>query len=238
VTPPPHLPRWMRFLPLAMLAAVGVGAWWSGMLHLLAPSRLADEALTLHDAARRAPGVAVPAFVLVYAVLTGACLPVALMLSLLGGLVFGPWLGGAGVLLGATGGGLLTYAATRSAFAAALVARASRDPRLKRIVDGFGRNAFSYILALRLIPFFPFALVNIGSGLAAAPLRAFAAATLLGGVPTAFLYARLGAGLGETLASERSLLATVRSPDVVVPMAALAVLSLTPILLRRFRPRS
>jgi uncharacterized membrane protein YdjX (TVP38/TMEM64 family) len=241
--PPPHdrppgRVRLVRYLPLAVLAAVGAVAWWTGVLHALAPAELGRHTAQLAQAANTQPILALGGFILAYAALTGACLPVALVLSLLSGLLFGRWLGAVGVLLGGTGGALITYAATRSAFAHALVARAERDPRLQRIVAGFGRRAFGVVLTMRLIPMFPFALVNVGSGLAAVPAAAFAAATLLGGIPTSFIYASLGAGLGQALASEQSLVAAVRSPEVVGPLAALALLSLAPAAVRRLRRRA
>ena len=240
--PPPapparRRPRLIRFAPLAILIAIAAVAWWAGLPHALSPAELGRRQAELRDSAADAPILSVGLFVVVYAVLTGACLPVALMLSLVGGLVFGPWVGAAAVLVGATGGALVAYGATRSAFAHVLVARAERDPRLQRIMQGFGRNAFSYILTLRLIPFFPFPLVNVASGLAAVPLRAYALGTLVGGVPTALIYTSLGAGLGASLGSEGSLEAAVRAPGVILPLVALAALSLIPMLFRRFRRR-
>jgi uncharacterized membrane protein YdjX (TVP38/TMEM64 family) len=155
------------------------------------------------------------------------------MLSLIAGVVFGPWVGSAAVLLGATGAALLTYAAARSAFAPALIARAERDPRMGRVLDSFGRNAFSYILSTRLLPFVPFGLVNIAAGLAAVPVRAYAAATLIGGVPAAVIYANLGAGLGSSLGSEHALKAALHSPQLIAPLCAMAVLSLAPMVAKR-----
>jgi uncharacterized membrane protein YdjX (TVP38/TMEM64 family) len=225
----------LRFLPLALLAGVAVAAWWSGVLHLLSPAHLGDEADRLRAVARAQPVLTLAVFIAAYAVLTGACLPVALALSLTGGLVFGRVFGAAGVLLGATGGAILTYVAARSAFAAVLVARARRDPRLHRIMDGFGRNAFGYILTLRLLPFFPFALVNVASGLAAVPARTYAAATLVGGAPTAIIYSSLGASLGETIRSQAGLARALHDPKVLAPLAILAALSIGPLLYRRFR---
>jgi uncharacterized membrane protein YdjX (TVP38/TMEM64 family) len=227
-----------RFGPLAALAAVAVVAWLAGLPHMLTPQALGREQAELHAWAAAAPIAAFGLYVLGYAVITGACLPLALMLSLIGGLIFGPWLGGAAVLLGATGGAVLTYAAARSAFAPALIARAERDPRLSRVMQGFGRNAFSYILTLRLVPFVPFALVNVAAGLAAVPVRAFAAATLAGGAPAAVIYSNLGAGLGGALGSDQALKAALHSPRLLVPLAALAVLSLTPTVFTRLRRKA
>jgi uncharacterized membrane protein YdjX (TVP38/TMEM64 family) len=222
-----------RFAPLACLVAVALAAYWSGLPHLLTPEALAREQGQLHAAVAAAPALAVAAFVLAYAVIVATCIPVALMLSLIAGLVFGPWLGSAAVLLGATGAALLTYAAARSAFAPALIARAERDARMGRVIDSFGRNAFSYILTTRLLPFVPFGLVNIAAGLAAVPVRAYAAATLIGGVPAAVIYANLGAGLGSSLGSEHALHAALHSPQLLVPLSAMAVLSLAPMVAKR-----
>jgi uncharacterized membrane protein YdjX (TVP38/TMEM64 family) len=227
-----------RFGPLAGLAAVAAAAWLAGLPHMLSPEALGREQAELHAWATAAPLAALGLYVLGYAVITGACLPLALMLSLVGGLIFGPWIGAAAVLVGATGGAVLTYAAARSAFAPALVARARRDARLDRVMQGFGRNAFSYILTLRLVPFVPFALVNIAAGLAAVPIRAFAAATLAGGAPAAVIYASLGAGLGSALGSQEALKAALHSPRLLAPLAALAVLSLAPTLVQRLRRKA
>jgi uncharacterized membrane protein YdjX (TVP38/TMEM64 family) len=222
-----------RFAPLGALVAIAVAAYFAGLPHLLTPGALGREQAQLHALVAAAPVVTVAAFVVGYAVLVATCIPIALMLSLAGGLVFGPWLGSLVVLLGATGAALLTYAAARSAFAPDLIARAERDPRIGRVLDGFGRNAFSYILTSRLIPFVPFGLVNIAAGLAAVPIRAYAAATLVGGVPSAMIYANLGAGLGGSLGGPGALERALHSPRLLVPLLVLAALSLGPLLWRR-----
>lgn len=224
-----------RGAPLAALLAVALGAYLTGALHMLAPSALGQEQLALREAAAAAPVSAVAVFVAAYAILTGACLPVALVLSLAGGAIFGPRTGAAAVLLGATAGALLTYAATRSAFAPFLRRRAERDGRLRALLDGFERNAFSYVLMLRLLPIAPFPLVNIASGLAAVPVRSYALATLVGGAPLSVIYAGLGAGLGASLASRSSLRQALHSPELLWPLAGLAMLALAPVLVRRLR---
>jgi uncharacterized membrane protein YdjX (TVP38/TMEM64 family) len=235
-TEPPAKPSALaRFGLLAALAAVALVAYLAGLPHLLTPAALAREEAQLRAAAVAAPLASVSLYVLAYALITGACLPLALMLSLAGGLIFGPWMGAAAVLAGATGGAVLTYGAARSAFAPALVARAERDPRLGRVMQGFGRNAFAYIVTLRLLPFVPFALVNVAAGLAAVPLRAFAMATLAGGAPAAVVYSSLGSGLGGTIGSEQSLGQALHSPRLMLPLAGMALLSLAPTLAQRLR---
>lgn len=226
-----------RFAPLAALLLVALGAYWAGLPQMLSPEALGREQAVLQAAVAGHPVLSLAAFVLGYAVLIGACLPVALMLSLVGGVIFGPWLGAAAVLVGATSGAVITYVATRSAFAPLLLARAERDPRLQRVIHGFGRSAFSYVLTLRFIPVVPFALVNVAAGLAAAPLRAFVLATLAGGAPTALIYAGLGSGLGASLGSAQSLHQAMQSPRLLLPLAGLCVLACAPTLVKRLRRR-
>lgn len=224
-----------RFAPLAALLAVALCAYWAGLPQMLSPAAIGRQQIALHAAVAGHPALSLAVFVVGYAVLIGACLPVALMLSLVGGLVFGPWLGAGAVLVGATSGAVITYVATRSAFAPLLLSRAERDPRLQRVIQGFGASAFSYILTLRFIPVVPFAVVNVAAGLAAAPLRAFVLATLAGGAPTALIYAGLGAGLGASLGSEQSLHAALQSPRLLLPLGGLCVLACTPTLVNRLR---
>lgn len=237
----PSTPRWRqlarRFAPLALLAAVAVGAYAAGLPQMLSPAALGREQAALQSAFAEHPVLSVGGYVVIYAVLVGACLPVAMMLSLAGGLIFGPWLGAGAVLVGATTGAVLTYLATRSAFAALLLGRARRDARLQSVVESFGRNAFSSVLTLRFIPVVPFALVNVAAGLAAVPLRAFTLATLTGGVPTALIYAGLGSGLGASLGSEQSLHAALQSPRLWLPLAGVAALSVAPALIKRLTRR-
>lgn len=227
-----------RYAPLAALAAVAAIAYWAGLPGMLSPEAIGRQQAALHAAVAARPALTLAAYVAIYAVLVGACLPVALMLSLIGGVIFGPWLGAGAVLVGATTGAAITYGAVRSAFAPLLLGRAENDPRLQRVIQGFGRSAFSYILTLRFVPVVPFALVNVAAGLAAAPLRAFILATLAGGVPTALIYAGLGAGLGASLGSKRSLHAALSSPRLILPVLGLAVLSLAPLLVKRLRRRN
>jgi len=222
---------------LALLIAVAIAAQLSGVLDMLTPTALGGEQAALREAVAAAPAAALALYVLAFIVLTGACLPVAMMLSLAGGALFGVATAASAVVIGATGGALLTYAAARSAFAPLLRARAERDRRLQGLLKGFERDAFTYILTLRFLPMAPFALVNVASGLAAVPLRSYALATLVGAVPTSLIYTSLGAGLGASLAQRSSLRQALHSPELLVPLVALAVLAAAPLAVKRLRGR-
>ncbi|MFO1079767.1 MAG: TVP38/TMEM64 family protein [Reyranellaceae bacterium] len=178
--------------------------------------------------------LAMPAYVLAYGLLIAFSLPVAVIVTPLGGALFGLWLGTALSVLGATAGSVVVFLAARSAFGDLLRARAGS--RLRRLEDGFRRDGFNYLLFLRLVPVFPFWLINIGAAVLGLPLGAYTLATFLGIIPGAFVYSSVGAGLGSMI--ERG-----QVPDagmllewrILMPLLGLAALALAPVVYGRLR---
>lgn len=230
--------EWVRrFAPLGVIVALLAGLYLSG-----ASRYVSLESLRTHEAALR--GLvdhhfweALGLFFLVYFTVTAACLPFNLIVTLAGGLMFGPWIGGAATLLAATAGSVVAYYAAQTALGAPLLRMARRrGGALQKIVDGFGRHAFSYVLSLRLVPVFPFWLVSLAAGVASPPLTAYVLGTLVGAVPGCFIYSGLGAGLGKAFAhGEQVDLGVIFSPHIMLPLAGLALLSLGPAILARRR---
>lgn len=233
------MPRPARYLPILALAAVALAAWRLGAGDYLSLEGLERHRQALQALVAAHPFVSVAAYVAVFGLVTAACVPVALILTLSSGFLFGPLIGGAATVVGATIGAILAYLAARSALGAGLRRRAERsDGALQRLATGFGRDAFSYVLTARLIPLFPFWLVNVAAGLAAAPVGPYIAATALGAIPTSLIYAGIGHGLRRTFAEgEEPRLASLADPHLLLPLLGLAVLALAPILVRRIRAR-
>jgi uncharacterized membrane protein YdjX (TVP38/TMEM64 family) len=100
---------------------------------------------------------------------------------------------------------------------------------LEPIQRGFAKNAFSYLMTLRLIPLFPFFLVNLLSGLTRVSVGTYVAATALGIVPGSFVYAYAGRQLG-TLNS----LKEIASPSVLLAFTLLGLLTMVPVVYKRF----
>jgi uncharacterized membrane protein YdjX (TVP38/TMEM64 family) len=102
-------------------------------------------------------------------------------------------------------------------------------PRLRQFEDGFNKSAFSYVFASRLIPMFPFPIVNIASGLLGVKTRIFASATFLGIIPATVVFAGLGSGLGKLF--DRGIkpdLYILQRPQILIPLLGLAILALIP----------
>jgi uncharacterized membrane protein YdjX (TVP38/TMEM64 family) len=178
--------------------------------------------------------LAAAAFVALYVAVVAASLPGGAVTTLAGGYVFGTLLGGALAVVGATAGATLLFLAARTAFGDLL--RAKAGPGLARLEAGFRANALSYLLFLRLVPAFPFVLVNLAPAFLGVSLRTYVTGTFFGIIPGTFVFASVGAGLGSVFErGERPDLGIVLTPPVLLPLLALAALSLLPVALRRLR---
>lgn len=225
-----------RVLPLLLLVAVAVALWRSGLARELSWSALARHQAALRALVAAHPLAAPAAFVVLYALIVAFSIPEAALATVTSGLLFGPWFGGGLAVLGATLGAVLLFVVARTALAGFMARRAKA--LLGRIRPGLERDGFSYLLALRLLPIVPFWLVNLGAALCGMRLFPYAAATLLGIIPTTLVFAWIGAGVGDVLAvGGRPDLSLIFSPSILGPLAALAALSLAPVLWRRFRRR-
>ena len=231
------LRRWGRYAPMFLIAALFVALLASGELRRLSIADLAAHRAQLAGFGARHPIESLATYVGLFVLLIVACLPGPSVMSVAGGLLFGAWLGGAAALASAVIGSTIVFLACRTAFGDWAARRAG--PTMARIEAGFSRSAFSYLLALRLMPVAPFFLVNIAAGLARIRLSAFVLATLIGSAPAVFIFASLGAGLGAAIHGRARLDASLMArPDIILPLTVLALMSLAPALWRLWRARS
>jgi uncharacterized membrane protein YdjX (TVP38/TMEM64 family) len=171
-------------------------------------------------------------FVLTYVLTAALSLPHGALLTVAGGLLFGTVLGCALTITGATIGASILLLIVRSAFAGRLERNRHRIPA--QVQERLARDGFSYLLALRLVPLFPFWVVNLAAAVANIRLAVFVAATFPGIAPASFVISSIGAGLGAILAEGKTPdLSVLFSPHVLLPLLGLAALSLLPVLLRR-----
>ena len=160
-------------------------------------------------------------FILAYIVVTGLSLPGAVILTLAGGFLFGSLFGTLFVNLGATTGATLAFLTARYLLRDWVEQKFGKW--LGPVQQGFTNNAFSYLMTLRLIPLFPFFVVNLVSGLTRMNVRTYVAATALGIIPGSFVYAYAGRQLG-TINS----LKEIASPNVIGAFVLLGLLALVP----------
>ena len=170
---------------------------------------------------------AVGIFIVAYATVTGLSLPGAAILTLAGGFLFGAVFGTLFVNVGATTGATLAFLTARYLLRDTVEQKFGKW--LGPFQEGFAKNAFSYLLTLRLIPLFPFFVVNLVSGLTRVNVGTYVAATALGIVPGSFVYAYAGRQLG-TINSLKEIV----SPNVIGAFVLLGLLALVPIVYQRF----
>jgi uncharacterized membrane protein YdjX (TVP38/TMEM64 family) len=171
---------------------------------------------------------AVGVFIALYCVVTGLSLPGAVIMTLAGGFLFGSLLGTLYVNVGATSGATIAFLVSRYLLRD-WVERSLGD-KLQPIQEGFAKNAFSYLMTLRLIPLFPFFLVNLVSGLTRMRAGTYIAATALGILPGSFVYANAGRQLGSI-----NSLNEIASPNVLLAFTLLGLLALAPLIYKRIR---
>jgi uncharacterized membrane protein YdjX (TVP38/TMEM64 family) len=225
-----------RFVPLGILVLAGVLFMALGGHRYVTFAALAENREWLVAAVARAGAIGALAFILAYAGLVALSVPGAALLTIAGGVLFGPWLGTAYAVIGATTGATVVFLAARAGLAG-LTVRAG--PWVRRFEAGFRANGLYYLMALRLIPIFPFWLVNLVAGAVGLRLGVFVFGTVIGMVPAAFIYASLGNTLG-TLAEEGRPpnLAILSQPRVFLPILGLAALALLPVAYRGWRARA
>jgi uncharacterized membrane protein YdjX (TVP38/TMEM64 family) len=246
---------WLKRLwPLLLIAAAGVLVLSMGWHHYLSLEVLAERRDTLRAFIASHWLLSVFAFIAIYAVSVALSLPGAAVLTLAGGFLFGWLLGGILSIVGATLGATGIFLIARTALSDVLAARAG--PWLARLRDGFREDAFNYLLFLRLVPIFPFWLVNLAPGLLGVGLGTYVAATVLGIIPGTFAFSLAGSGLDSLIAAQQSVHESclakmgpdaqescpyaldpgaLLTPELIAALVALGVVALIPVLIKRFR---
>lgn len=248
VSSEPRRFRWTRLWPLAAIAAAAVVAHVAGLHEYISLDTVIRERQAL--AARVADNLvlAAAAYALLYAFAVAISFPGASVLTVFGGFLFGVVLGACLTVVAATAGASLIFLAARTSFGAALRARAGRFAQ--KFAEGFEANAFNYLLFLRLVPIFPFWLVNVAPALFDVSLRTYVAATALGIIPGVIAYSLLGNGLGAVIEAQEAAnpgcaeagtcsieLSALVTPEMIAAMVALSIAALIPVAIKRWRGR-
>lgn len=223
-----RLPLMFAILAMALFLA-------SGGSRYISTAAIAENARWLRHMAESWDLAAPLLFIIVNVGLLMMLVIPAWFCTIVAGLLFGIWLGAACAIIGTTLGASAVFLAARAGLSG-LAERAG--PRAVAVSGGFRRNALSYLVFLRLVPLFPFTLVNVAAAAARIPLPTFVLATLIGTIPSIFIYASFGEMLMD-LAERGGLPDTnlLQQPRFLLPLLGLAALALVPILVARWRRR-
>jgi uncharacterized membrane protein YdjX (TVP38/TMEM64 family) len=231
-TSPQRLVSARRLLPLGLLVAAWIVFMLAGGSRYLTFLALARNHDWLCGLVQQWGILAAFVYIMVYAILVALSVPGAAVLTIAGGFLFGTWIGGLCAVIGATLGATGIFLAARGGLGG-LAQRAGRF--VGKLEAGFRADAFNYLLVLRLVPIFPFWLVNLVPALVGVRLPTYVLATFLGIVPGTFVYASLGNGLGSLV--EEPDLAIIFRPSLLVPIVGLALLALVPVGYKHWRSK-
>ncbi len=253
VDPAPGRPRWQRLLPLVLLLGLIVVGYQQGWHEALSLSNLIRARAELSAFIDEHYALGLLAFVLALIVVIALAIPGATALTVVAGLLFGWIVAGLGASVGSTIGTMIAFSVARTSLGQPLARRAG--PRLSRLREGFERNAFNYVLFLRLIPLFPFWLVTLSAALLSVRFRTFILGAAIGVIPLALIVARIGEGLDEALLEHQQELEaclaagstsvckpefslnTLITPGMLGALIALAALALVPVIVGALRKR-
>ncbi len=219
------------WLVLAALAAFAV-LRWSGLASFLSLDTLRTHRETLTVWVSGNVVVAAITYVAVYVVAVAFSFPGAVVLTLAGGFLFGAVLGTLLTVTGATIGAALVFVFAKAIFGDHALDRFGAPAA--RLAEGIRRNAVSYLLALRLVPLFPFFLVNLVPAFVGVPLITYVVTTFFGIIPGTAVFSLTGAGLGSVLDRGGAITpGSILTPEIIAGLVGLAGLSLIAIPLRK-----
>ncbi len=242
----------LRLLPVGLLlAALAAFFLFGGAKHLNFEALLQSRARLAEYTQANLP-VALLIYIACYTAAVALSIPGALLLTITGGFLFGGWIGGAAAVVAATVGATFLFLIARFVLAGAAERRTGAW--LAKMRDGFREDAASYMLFLRLVPIFPFWLVNLAPALLGVPLATFIWTTFLGVIPGTFAYALAGAGLDSLVAAQKQAYdaciaaggaackfdlspSKLVTKELVLGFAAIGFAALIPVLLKKWRAR-
>ncbi len=226
-----------RLLPLLVLVAGLIVFFAFGFDDYLSFDMLKRHRTSIDAWVTSNSVLAVIAFMLGYAVMVACSLPGGAVATIFGGFLFGTFTAGGLVVVGATLGATGLFLAARTGLGEPLRRRAGAG--LKRMEAGFRENALSYLLVLRLVPLFPFWLVNLVPAFLGVKLRTYIIGTFFGIIPGTLVFASIGNGLGSVLDQGKTPdLGIIFKANILTPLIGLAVLALIPVGYKWYQARN
>ena len=222
-----------RSLPLLLVGIVVIAFFAFDLGHYLSFSALAEHRHSLLAEVQAHTVWASLVYVLIYIVVVALSLPGGLVMTLSGGFLFGAIWGAILAVVGATLGAIALFLAAKTSLGDFLLAKAGGS--IKKFQAGFEENVWSYMFVLRVMPIFPFFLVNLAPAFLGVPLRVYAIATFFGIMPATFVYALAGSGLGQVFErGETFSTAGILTPEMLGALVGLGLLALLPVVYKRF----
>ncbi len=225
-----------RLIPVVILVAGLVAFFALGLNRYVSFSVLRDNREALLTWVQHQGFLAAIVYMAIYAIAVAFSLPGGLVMSITGGFLFGTLWGALYIIIGATLGATALFVIAKTALGDPL--RAKAGPWLQRMEEGFRENALSYLLVLRLVPLFPFFVVNLVPAFLGVSLLTYVVGTFFGIIPGVFVFASVGAGLGSIFDSGEAFSASgILTPQIITALVGLAILALIPVVYKKIKAR-
>ncbi|RED45034.1 TVP38/TMEM64 family protein [Aestuariispira insulae] len=223
-----------RLLPVYLLIAVFILFIATGLHEHFTPESLKENHATLTSFVQENALLAALAFIILYALCTLFSLPIATVITLAGGFMFGAVLGTAYTVMGATIGATALFLVAKTSLGELLHEKAG--PWLDKLEKGFHENELSYLFFLRLVPLFPFVAVNLAPAFLGVSVRNYVIATFFGIIPGSAAYNYVGAGLGSILEQGGEIsLEGVLTPEILTGIILLCGIALLPVVYKKIK---
>lgn len=224
--------KWRRLIPILVFVAGLVAFFALGLERYLSIDALRQHRSVLRTWVETSGLLAALVFMAVYIVTVAFSLPGATVLTIASGFLFGSVWGTVLVIISATLGATVLFSIAKTTLGD--VFRAKVRAWLPRLEAGFREHALSYLLVLRLVPIFPFFIINLVPAFLGVPLSTFILGTFIGIIPGSFVYATVGAGLGSVFEAGGTFsLRGVLTPQIVTALVGLAVLAMIPVVYKK-----
>ena len=241
--------RWLGFALLGLFGGLMAAVLASGYGDYLSLDSLAQHRTMLAHFVAENFLAAAAFFMLIYMAAVALSVPGAAVLSIAGGFLFGLWLGVLFVLIAATLGAVILFLIAKTTLGEMLKQRA--QGMIEKLHQGLNENAFYYLLFLRLVPLFPFWLVNLAPALLGVSLSVYVRATFIGIMPGVFVFVFLGVGLESILAQHQHMrvqcmaqtphadcatavkVGDLVTPEILIALSLLGVVALIPVIVKR-----
>ena len=219
-----------RLVPLGVIAALLLVGYFSGVHTYLSPDTLAENKATLDAFVKDNFVLAMGTYLIIYIIAVSISFPGASFLTIAGGAIFGWLIGGTLTIFGATIGASIIFLVAKTSLGDFLAEKAG--PRMSKLREGFQKDAFNYLLTLRLAPVVPFWITNLAPAFFGMDLGRYALATFLGIIPGTYAYSFIGEQVGTSFEKESNIVT-----NVTLGLAALAIASVIPLIVKYIRNR-
>lgn len=224
--------KYKRFIPVFIIFILLLAAYVSGLTKYISYEQLQLHYRELKQLARAHPIAAPIAYILLYITITAISIPGAIYVTLLGGFIFPQPFCTIYAVFGATTGAFIVYSAAH--YALGDTPCAGVNSYLEKMEHKFKENTASYLLFLRLVPIFPFWLVNLASACIGVPVFTFIWTTFIGIIPATFVFTQAGAGLGSILETDKTLsVSNILNTQVMIALVGLGILALFPVVIKK-----